>query len=177
MRWLGVSNPDMSAASGTIAPHPVVSNTTPLISLAGVGLLDLLHLIYNEVWIPDTVFAEYQSGQATHASSPDISSLSWLLVHPVTKHPDAPDGLDAGEEAALSLAIHSSAQLVLLDEKRARREAIRLGLPVAGSLTVLLEAKRRGYLALVGPVLEQMIAQGRRISVNLKLHVLALAGE
>jgi hypothetical protein len=42
MRRLGVSNPDTSATVGANTPHPVVSNTTPLISLAGVGLLDLL---------------------------------------------------------------------------------------------------------------------------------------
>lgn len=177
MRRLVVSNPDAAATPGAIVPYPVVSNTTPLISLAGVGLLDLLHVIYNEIWIPDTVFAEYQAGQATHPGSPDISNLPWLLIHPAISHPNAPDNLDAGEAAALALALHSSAQLVLLDERRARREAARLGLPVAGSLTVLLEAKRRGNIAQVGPILEKMVAQGRRISASLRLHVLALAGE
>ncbi|HEU4783080.1 MAG TPA: DUF3368 domain-containing protein [Ktedonobacterales bacterium] len=109
--------------------------------------------------------------------SPDLSTFAWIEVHPVVPHPDVSTNLDAGEAAALALALHSSAQLVLLDEQRARREATRLGLPIAGTLTVLLEAKRRGILPLVGPVLDQMIAQGRRISADLKAHVLALAGE
>ena len=179
MRLPGVSNPDVPAISGVSLPHPhpVVSNTTPLISLAGVGLLDLLPNIYGEIWIPEVVFAEYQTGLVTHAGSPDLATLAWLIVHPVAPHPDVSTSLDAGEAAALALALHSSAQLVLLDEQRARREATRLGLPIAGSLTLLLEAKRRGLLLLVGPALDQMIAQGRRISVDLKAHVLALAGE
>ena len=176
MRRLGVSNPDLIAASG-LQPHPVVSNTTPLISLVGVGLLDLLSAIYGEIWVPDAVYAEYQTGRVTHAGSPDLSTFAWFVVHPTIPHPDVLTNLDAGEAAALTLALHSLAQLVLLDEQRARREAKRLGLPIAGSLTVLLEAKRRGLLPLVGPIIDQMIAQGRRIGADLKAHVLTLAGE
>ena len=174
-----MSNPDTSTTSGPLPlnPHLVISNTTPLISLAGVGLLDLLPAIYHEVWIPDIVHVEYQAGRATHAGSPDLDTLSWLQVHLAVPHPDVPTNLDAGEAAALALALHSSAQLVLLDEQRARREAVRMGLPIARTLTVLLEAKRRGHLPVVGPIIDQMIAQGRRISASLKIHVLLLAGE
>lgn len=171
-----MSSPDPTAVAG-LHPYPVVSNTTPLISLVGVGLLDLLPAIYGEIWVPDAVYAEYQAGRATHAGSPDLSTFAWILVRPAMPHPDVSTHLDAGEAAALALALRSSAQLVLLDEQRARREATRLGLPVAGSLTVLLEAKRRGLLTLVGPVLDQVIAQGRRIGADLKVYVLTLAGE
>ncbi|HEX6123015.1 MAG TPA: DUF3368 domain-containing protein, partial [Ktedonobacterales bacterium] len=65
----------------------------------------------------------------------------------------------------------------LLDERRARQVAAGLGLAVAGSLTVLIEAKKRGLIPQVGPTIEEMIAQGRRISERLKAHVLQLAGE
>ena len=43
-------------------PNPVVSNTAPLISLGEVGLLDILHQLYGDVWIPQAVFDEYQIG-------------------------------------------------------------------------------------------------------------------
>lgn len=172
MRRWAVSSPSPSRS-----PHPVISNTTPLISLVGVGLLDLLPAIYGEVWIPEAVYTEYQTGQARHPGSPDLDMLAWVRVHPVSLHPDVPVSLDAGEAAALSLALRSSAQVVLLDEQRARRVAVRLGLSIAGSLTVLVEAKRRGLIPLVEPVVDQMIAQGRRISAGLKAHVLQLAGE
>jgi uncharacterized protein len=38
-----------------------VTNTTPLITLAGVGLLDLLPLLYGKVWAPRIVLDEYQA--------------------------------------------------------------------------------------------------------------------
>lgn len=39
--------------------EPVVSNTTPLITLAGIGLLELLPQLYQTVWIPEAVYVEY----------------------------------------------------------------------------------------------------------------------
>ena len=159
------------------SPDPVVSNTTPLISLAGVGLLELLPAIYSEIWIPEAVYQEYQVGRTTHPGTPNLDAYPWLSVHTVTPHPDVPISLDAGEAAALSLALTCSARLLLLDEQRARRIAVQLGLPIAGSLTVLIEAKQQGLILLVGPILDQMVMQGRRISPGLKARVLMLAGE
>jgi hypothetical protein len=37
----------------------VVCNTSPLIKLAGVGLLDLLPQLYGAIWIPEAVRDEY----------------------------------------------------------------------------------------------------------------------
>jgi predicted nucleic acid-binding protein len=38
-----------------------VTNTTPLITLAGIGLLDLLPRLYDEVWAPRIVLDEYSA--------------------------------------------------------------------------------------------------------------------
>lgn len=46
-------------------PEPdwiVISNTTPIVSLALIGKLDLLRLLYGEVWIPPAVKAELLAG-------------------------------------------------------------------------------------------------------------------
>ncbi len=52
------------------SPDPVVSNTTPLIKLVGVGLLDLLPTLYQENHVPEAVFAE--SGLCRKRSLPSI---------------------------------------------------------------------------------------------------------
>ena len=36
----------------------VVSNTTPLIALADIGQLELLHKLYGEIYIPEAVLNE-----------------------------------------------------------------------------------------------------------------------
>jgi uncharacterized protein len=162
---------------GVVNPDPVVSNTTPLITLAGVGLLHLLPALYQAIQIPKAVYAEYQAGQPGHPGSPELDTLAWLTTHVAPPDPAIPQTLDAGEAEAIALARASHARLLLLDERRGRAVALRLGLPVAGSLSVLLLAKQHGLVPLVAPILDQMVAQGRRISPRLRAEVLARAGE
>jgi len=155
---------------------PVVSNTTPLINLVGVGLLDLLPGLYGAVTIADAVRDEYTVGKSK--TDPDLNLLPWLqIVTSVTIHASLPSALGAGEAATLSLALAVNARAVLLDETYGRRVARKLGLPVVGTLGVLLAAKQDGLLPAVAPVIEQMIQQGRHISTQLKAQVLRAAGE
>lgn len=161
----------------TAPPNPVVSNTTPLISLAEVGLLDVLQALYPHVWIPPAVFDEYQAGIPAHPQRPALTGFPWISIHPAPDDPAVPTTLDPGEAEAIALARAVSARLVLIDERRGRAAAKRLGLPVSGSLGVLLEAKSERLIPHVRPYLDQMIAQGRRISPQLRAQALSLAGE
>lgn len=156
---------------------PIVSNTTPLIALVGVGLLDLLPALHGEVWIPQAVFNEYDVGRRSRPGAPDLVQLAWLQVHSIPDNQAVPSTLDPGERETLALALAIRPRLVLIDEMRARHVAQRLGLPLAGSMTILLEAKQHGLLPAVAPIVDQMIAQGRRISPALRRIVLDQAGE
>ena len=66
------------------------------------------------------------------------------------------DFLDEGEANAIALAREINADLVLLDEKEARRIARRLGLKILGTLGILILAKRKGHLKLVKPLIENL---------------------
>jgi predicted nucleic acid-binding protein len=88
-----------------------------------------------------------------------------------------PTQLGTGEAAAVSLALAENARVVLLDEAYGRRIARRLGLPVAGTLSVLLAAKQAGLIPALGAVVDEMIRQGRHFSARLKAQVLRAAGE
>jgi predicted nucleic acid-binding protein len=155
---------------------PVVSNTTPLINLVGVGHLDLLPGLYGGVTIAAAVRDEYAAGKT--ATDPDLDPLSWLQIVPaVPLNSSLPPLLGAGEAATLSLALSLNARVVLLDEAYGRRLARRLGLPVVGTLGVLLAAKQAGLLPAVAPVIDEMLRQGRRISSRLRAQILQAAGE
>jgi predicted nucleic acid-binding protein len=152
-----------------------VTNTTPLISLAGIGLLDLLPLLYEEVWAPRIVMDEYQA--KAPLIEPDLTQVLWLkVVDAVSIDPEL-SLLDGGEAAALSLAQMVGARLILLDERKARRIAARMGLQVAGTLAVLLRAKQQGLLPAVRPYIIQMQSQGRRFHHDLIAYLLEEAGE
>lgn len=168
----------MAQSSSDAAPTgPVVSNTTPLISLGEIGLLQVAHTLYGEIWIPEAVFSEYHAGLPTHEKRPSLTGFSWIAVHAASADPAVPATLDAGEAEAIALARASGARLILIDEQRGRAVAGRLGLKVAGSIAVLLDAKAQGIIPLIRPYLDQMIAQGRRIGARLYNQALALANE
>jgi predicted nucleic acid-binding protein len=152
-----------------------VTNTTPLITLAGVGLLDLLPRLYSEVWAPRIVLKEYQA--KAPPAEPDLAQAIWLkVVDDVLVDPTLPL-LDTGEAAAISLAQKIEARLILLDERKARRIAARRGLPISGSLAVLLRAKQEGLIASLLPYIRQMQNQGRRFHPDLLTRLLVDAGE
>lgn len=158
-------------------PNPVVSNTTPLITLGEIGLVHVLLVLYTEIWIPQAVFNEYQAGLTRHPMRPDLTNLPWIHIQLAPSDPAIPASLDAGETDAMALARHHKAPLIIIDEQRGRKIAARLDLRVTGALAILLEAKQRGLIPLVLPYLDQKAAQGRRISSQLRLQVLSLAGE
>ncbi len=74
---------------------PVISNTTPLINLAGVGLLDLLPQLYGDIWIPEQVRDEFAAGASS--SDPDLGRLPWVVVKPVTPEQVLLDVLGQGK--------------------------------------------------------------------------------
>lgn len=82
-----------------------------------------------------------------------------------------------GESEAIVLAEELGASQLLIDEKAARKVAMARKLPLIGTMGILLLAKRRGLLDSVKNVLDEMQAQGTRISERLYVQVLVLAGE
>ena len=150
-----------------VSPGPVVSNTTPLINLVGVNQLALLPFLYGAVTIADVVRDEYEAGKA--AADPNLNSLPWIqIVSPVQLDPSLPMQIGVGEAATLTLGSALNARAVLLDEAYGRRLARIRGLPVVGTLGVLLAAKQVGQLAAIKPVIEEMVRQGRHLSASLR---------
>jgi len=86
--------------------------------------------------------------------------------------------LDEGEAEAIALAYEMSADVVLLDERDARRAAMRMGLKVLGTVGILLWGKQMGKLVSLREQLEALRFQGNfRISQRLYDRVIQEAGE
>ena len=76
------------------------------------------------------------------------------------------------------MAKEVAADLVLIDEKKGRAVAKRLGLRYLGLLGVLVEAKQRGLIDELKPILDLLIQKaGFRVSQTLYGQVLASVGE
>ena len=158
----------------------VVSNTTPLSELAKVGLMHLLGDVFGQIIIPQEVYDEVTTG--THPAATAVPSTSWIEIRPIGDAQQvltlqASTKLDLGECAAIILAQELGADWVLIDERAARDLAESRHLPVIGTVGILLLAKRRGLIPNVKPVLDGLIAQGKRISQQLYQEALAIANE
>lgn len=158
----------------------VVSDSGPLIALAGCGQLELLGVVFEAIHVPQVVMDETTSDRSRPGA---VDIAAYVQAH-ARVHPSRDDAiyvaavshLDEGEAQALSLA-HELGCGVLMDERRGREVAHRQGIPVFGVLGVLLQAKRVGKIARIAPVLSRMQDQGYRISWALIKATLQLAGE
>ena len=86
--------------------------------------------------------------------------------------------VDRGEAEAIGLALQLNADVLLIDERKARQLAQYLELNVVGLLDVLQEAKQRHCITSVKPILDDLITRARfRLSHKLYQRTLHTAGE
>src|SRR5579862_8837977 len=127
-----------------------VAAAPPLCHLVLIGEIDLLPQLFRQVAVPQAVIAEL-----LHEDAPEMVR-NWASRRPMWIStgaiPEVVTGgmekLQAGERAAIILAEAIKADLILLDEKAARRVAAERGLRVTGLLGVLGEAATRGVVDL-----------------------------
>ena len=156
-----------------------VVNASPLIALGRLDRLDLLEAVCEQLLIPAAVAREVAAAPAEDAAKAWTSGegLRWVQderpVHPMVAGWD----LGAGEAEVLSWAFENRTRGAVLDDLAARRCADVLGIPVLGTLGVMVLAKRRGMLAAIEPLLEGLLQGGFRLDPKLVEHAKRLAGE
>ncbi len=154
----------------------VVSDTGPLIALASINQFALLQKLFGKVYIPPAVRSEILDRNTLNA----INLSSWVEVFSAKDKIAIQllkNELDAGESEAIVLARELNANLLVLDERAARRKAIALDLPTIGTLGVLLLAKKQTLISTLKPLLDTLIHVGFRMSEELYEQVLQSAGE
>jgi predicted nucleic acid-binding protein len=156
-----------------------VINASPLILLGKVGKLGLLEPLVSQLRIPDAVKSEIERGDAADAARIWVGTAArnCFASGTVTDPTVAAWGLGAGETAVLSYARTNSGFTAVIDDLQARECALSLGLPLQGTLGILLLAKKQGLLQQVRPVMQELRANDMRLSGKLIDKVLQLAGE
>jgi hypothetical protein len=85
--------------------------------------------------------------------------------------------LDRGEAEAIALALELDADLLIVDERLARRYAQHLDLQITGTLGILLKAKERGLVTEIRPLIHLLRSNRIRLSEDVVQRALELAGE
>ena len=160
----------------------IVADAGPLIALAVAGVLPMCITMLSGLMVPEAVLHECTAD----VSAPGAAILQSLnqtgqfqIIPSASLMPlDAAyaQGLGGGEIAVLSYASQNSL-LALVDERRARRVATRLGVAVVGSGTIIAQLKRQGLIESVKPVLSSWQQHGYFVSELVLRDILRMAQE
>ncbi|CDH44998.1 DUF3368 domain-containing protein [Candidatus Contendibacter odensensis] len=140
-----------------------VINAGPLVALSLLERLDLLPALFREFWIPAPVYAEVIIAGLGRPGAADLSAPQWVAHIRQGPEPDPllVAELDPGEASVIALARTLLPCTVIIDERRGRRIAHQIyGLPVKGTAGLLAEARRRGLVGDLRPMLYQLKAAG-----------------
>jgi len=169
----------------------IIADASPLIALATIDQLELLHKLYQNVLIPEAVEQELMldSNMAGAKRLKQAVSQGWLKIERcdytaepyLESYQQLLQIIDQGETEAILLAeclqSNRDYRFLLIDERRGRQVARKRGLVIAGTGAVLLAAKKKNYIHSVKTELDSMQEKGYRLSTVLRQRLLELAEE
>jgi len=150
----------------------VVSDSSPLVILTKLACLDLLNRVFPRVYISAEVHHEVVIAGAGLPGASEVSKADWIevkqLQNPVglglaqQKH-----ALGFGEMSTILLAKELGANLVLLDDYKARKLAKAERLEVMGSVGLLEAFYARGYMTDLRSFFRQLLTHNVYIDQRL----------
>lgn len=119
----------------------IVFNSSPLIFLSRLNFLELFLQYDYQFYVPKVVINEINAKQDEASQyinlSIDNNSLIIKQVNLLSLANSINERLGRGEAEAIALATELQSDYVILDDFAARREAMRLGLNVKGTLAII----------------------------------------
>ena len=167
-------------------PRIVIADAGPLIALARIQSLALLHKLFGRVFITATVRDEILP---TDATFPDAELLRQTLAEGWIEIVDIPlndwkplnPGVDPGEADAIHTAFvwrdAGNTVLLVMDDRAGRLEARSHDIAVIGTAAVIGLAKTEGLVPAARPLLVKLAQSGYFIGNAVIAAVLAEAGE
>jgi len=152
----------------------IVSDTTPVISLIKADRLNIFKSLFDEIIIPRAVYNELTNNSVYVKEAEIVKSCEYIVVKDVLDTEAVNSlmydiGLDHGESEAIILSKELNCDLLIVDEKKARRVAKERGMNLSGTIGLLSLSYDRGIISgaeLMG-IVDNMKMSGIRISDSL----------
>lgn len=143
----------------------VISDTSCLIVLSKINLLNILKEIFDEIWITEEIqleFAEYL---------PDwikVKKSEKSIVENILKL-----NIDKGEASAIALYFQLSDDgLLIIDERKGRMVATDLGIKIIGTIGIIKKAAELGIIKDLPKIIQDLKSTNFRISSSLEIELL-----
>lgn len=150
--------------------HIVIADAGPLIAFANIDALWVLQNLFSEISVAESVKCECLSKPGKDAQRIETAiDEGWLLIFPPghIAEPLSPS-LGAGESDSIRYALKSPEDsLLIVDDRLARRFAIKQGINIIGTARLLDLAEQRGLIEGAEQCISEMAAIGYRISLKL----------
>ena len=159
----------------------VVTDTSVVLNLCWLRQESLLLAFFEQVLAPSQVRREFERLVQVDERFNGLSFPHSIQIADASTMPESLRNefrLDAGEVAALALALDRGIRDILVDERAGRAVALELGLRPSGLLGLLIRAKTQALIPAVLPLLDRLQEGARfRIGERLRARIAALAGE
>jgi predicted nucleic acid-binding protein len=142
----------------------VITDTSCLIVLSKLNMLNILNQLYSTIIITEEIAEEFGEPLPDWIQIKQVLNKKYQLLLEAT--------LDRGESSAIALAIDLPDSLLIIDDLKGRKEALRLGLKITGTLGILYKAGQQGFIEELKPVVDKLEEQGFRISSVIKEEIL-----
>lgn len=154
----------------------LIADTSPLISLLVIDQLNLLDQLFEEYYLPKAVWDELNGHNELSFYTDQLSMLS-LRVKEINSVYVPMPGIDVGETEAIILCKELQADLMLVDDKKAREIAELMGINCTGTLAVLLRAFEKKLISELRPLFLNLLDKNRYYSKVLLNQLLQRIGE
>jgi len=140
-------------------PEIIVVDTSSLIALERINLLEILCQLYKEVLVPDSVIKEFGNISLPCLSIRKIeSNLLKLLITDLN--------LGKGEAEVIALA-NQKGLTAVIDDSKARKVAENMGLKLTGTIGVLMRAEKEGLIVSAPDKVKELKEKGFYVSEEL----------
>lgn len=147
----------------------IIADSSCLILLDKIDELELLKMLFGKVIITSIIAEEFRSTLPEWISIKDAENKNYQKILELS--------VDRGEASAIALAVEQADSLLILDDQKARKLAAELKLKFTGTIALLVEAKLKGYIPSVRPIIDKIKKTNFRISPDLEKKFLKSAGE
>ncbi len=150
-------------------PKTIISDTSCLILLKNIEELELLNKVYGKIYTTIEIATKFGE-----------TLPKWIEIKEVidsTKQQLLELQIDKGESSAIALALETPNSTVILDDFKARKIALKLGINFTGTIGIIVKAKLIGVIPSITPILKKIQQSNFRLSSDLVEQALKEAKE
>jgi len=148
----------------------VIADAGPLIAFAVIDGLSILQELFSSVVITDSVKDECLAKPGSDAKRIEAAiETGWLVIESVADPlPPLSPSLGGGESDSIRCALQAPGDtLLIVDDRLARRYALKQGLNIVGTVRLLDLAEQRGMIGSAESHIRMMSESGYRVSTDL----------